>query len=92
MKGLVTGYGEIENERNSQVFMEKAVTYIEGSTGYFTDILDWKDWILFILEGLVVPIFLFKKKGNLLLMIFKNYFYFSIIANVTRKSPIYINL
>jgi hypothetical protein len=37
MKGLVSGCGEIGNERNIQVFVEWAVTYIEGSIGYFTD-------------------------------------------------------
>jgi hypothetical protein len=37
MKGFVSGCREIGNERNIQVFAEKAVTYIEGSTGYFTD-------------------------------------------------------
>jgi hypothetical protein len=29
MKGLVSGCGVIRNERNIQVFVEKAVTYIE---------------------------------------------------------------
>jgi hypothetical protein len=57
MKGLLTGCGEIGNERKIQVIMEYAVTY--GTQKEAPDILRiilyWRDLILFILEGLVVP-------------------------------------
>jgi hypothetical protein len=51
MNGLGTGCGGIGNERNIQVFTNKAVTYIEGSTGYFTDNFGLEEWDSFNIGG-----------------------------------------